>query len=219
VLTETELRQMFGGGGEDDFLSQARELVQSGLIYTDEDLRNDLGADYETVENIRQRIASGFIFTEKELQGWLSGAGAGQVQNFNSLRSGLGTARQWLMVVWVIPLLLLVAVGALGGRGWRSKLIWAASVLAIAALIAYIVFGPLFNAMVQLQLDAALLPMGGQAEGLGAMVAAKGVVIVQNAVASFIGGIKSQALGILAVSILLIGLMAAWPALSRIRRG
>jgi hypothetical protein len=51
------------------------------------------------------------------------------------------------------------------------------------------------------------------------MVAAKGIVIAQNAVASFIGGIKSQALGILAVSILLIGLMAAWPALSRIRRG
>jgi hypothetical protein len=60
--------------------------------------------------------------------------------------------------------------------------------------------------------------MGGQAEGLGAMVAAKGVVIVQNAVASFIGGIKSQALGILAVSILLIGFTAVWPTLSRIRR-
>ena len=219
VLSETELRQMFGGGGEDDFLSQARELVQSGLIYTDEDLRNDLGADYETVENIRQRIASGFIFTEKELQDWLSGGGAGQVQTFASLRSGLGTARQWLMVVWVIPVLLLAAVGALGGRGWRSRLIWAASVLAIMALIAYIVFGPLFSAMVQPQLDAALLPMGGQAEGLGAMVAAKGVIIVQNSIASFIGGIKSQALGIMAVSILLIGLAAAWPTLSRIRRG
>ena len=219
VLSETELRQAFGGGGEEDFLSQARELVQSGLTYTDEDLRADLGADYETVENIRQQIASGFIFTEKELQDWLSGGGAGQVQTFDSLRSGLGTARQWLMVVWVIPLLLLAAVGALGGRGWCSKLIWAASVLAIMALIAYIVFGPLFNAMVQPQLDTALLPMGGQAEGLGAMVAAKGIVIAQNVIASFIGGIKSQALGILAVSILLIGLAAAWPALSRIRRG
>jgi hypothetical protein len=219
VLSETELRQMFGGGGEEDFLSQARELVQSGLIYTDEDLRNDLGADYETVENIRQRIASGFVFTEKELQDWLSGGGVGQAQTLASLRSGIGTAHQWLRVVWVIPVLLLAAVGALGGRGWRSKLIWAASVLAVAALIAYIVFGPLFSAVVQPQLDAALLPMGGQAEGLGAMVAAKGIVIAQNAVASFIGGIKSQALGILAVSILLIGLMAAWPALSRIRRG
>ena len=218
VLSEADLRQMFGGGGEEDFLTQARELVQSGLTYTDENLRADLGEDYETVENIRQQIANGFIFTEKELQDWLSGGGAGQVQTFASLRSGLGTARQWLMVVWVIPVLLLAAVGALGGRGWRSKLIWAASVLAITALIAYIVFGPLFSAMVQPQLDAALLPVGGQAEGLGAMVAAKGIVIAQNAVASFIGGIKSQALGILAGSILLIGLMAAWPALSRIRR-
>ena len=219
VLSDAELRQAFGGGGDEDFLSQAREWVQEGLTYTDEDLRATLGGDYEAVEDIRQRIADGFVFTEKELQNWLRSMGDESVQSFASLRSGLGMARQWLQVVWIIPVLLLAAVGALGGRGWRSKLVWAASVLAIMAVIAYIVFGPLFSAMVQPRLDEALLPAVGQAEGLQAMIAAKGVTIVQNAVASFIGGLKSQAICILAVSVLLIGLAVAWPILARMRRG
>ncbi len=219
VLSDAELRQAFGGGGDEDFLSQAREWVQEGLTYTDEDLRATLGGDYEAVEDIRQRIADGFVFTEKELQNWLRSMGDESVQSFASLRSGLGMARQWLQVVWIIPVLLLAAVGALGGRGWRSKLVWAASVLAIMAVIAYIVFGPLFSAMVQPRLDEALLPAVGQAEGMQAMIVAKGVTIAQNAVASFMGGLKSQALGILAVSVLLIGLAVAWPILARMRRG
>ena len=219
VLSDAELRQAFGGGGDEDFLSQAREWVQEGLTYTDEDLRATLGGDYEAVEDIRQRIADGFVFTEKELQNWLRSMGDESVQSFASLRSGLGMARQWLQVVWIIPVLLLAAVGALGGRGWRSKLVWAASVLAIMAVIAYIVFGPLFSAMVQPRLDEALLPAVGQAEGMQAMIVAKGVTIAQNAVASFMGGLKSQAVGILAVSVLLIGLAVAWPILARMRRG
>jgi hypothetical protein len=216
VLSEAELRQAFGGEDDEDFFRQARELVQEGLTYTSEDLRTDLGADYETIEDIRQKIADGFIFTETELRDWMGGQGDEPSQTFDSIRSALGTARQLRMVIWIIPVLLLAAVGALGGIGWRQKLVWAAAVLAVMALIAYIVFGPLFSAMVQPRLDEALMPAVGQAEGLQAMAAAKGINIVQNAIASFIGGIKSQALGLLIASLLLLAVGVFWPIWPRI---
>ncbi|MFQ5996476.1 MAG: hypothetical protein ACE5KP_02505 [Dehalococcoidales bacterium] len=218
VLSDAELRQVFGGGDDGDFLSQAQELVQEGLTYTDEDLRADLGTDYETMEDFRRQIADGFLFTEKELRDRLRSQGDEQLQTFDSVRSALGTVRQWSLVVWLIPVLMLLAVGALGGRGWRSKLIWAAAVLAIMAIIAYIIFGPLFSAMVQPRIDDALLPVVSQAEDFQALVVGKGITIVQNAIASFVGGIKSQALGILGASLVLIGVGIAWPFLAKIRQ-
>ncbi|MBA7630653.1 hypothetical protein ES703_38177 [subsurface metagenome] len=216
VLSDAELRQAFGGEGDEDFLNQARELVQEGLTYTDEDLRADLGVDYETIEDIRQRIADGFIFTEKELRDGMRGLGDEQLQTFESVRSGLGTARQWRLAAWLIPALMLLAVGALGGRRWRDKLLWAAAVLAMMAIIAYVIFGPLFSAMVQPRIDEALIPAVGQAEGLQALMTGKGITIAQNAIASFVGGLKAQALGLLVVSLLFVGVGVFWPIWPRI---
>lgn len=211
VLSDADLRQALGGEGDEDVLTQARELVQEGLTYTNEDLRADLEMDYKTMEDIREWIADGFIFTERELRDWLrSGDGNDGLQTFDSVRSWLGTARQWEMVVWVIPALLLLAVGALGGRRWSSRLLWAAVVLAIMALIAYVAFGPLFSAMVQPNIDDALMQAVGQAEGFQALVADKGVTIAQNAIDSFVGGIKGQALGLLIVSLVLIVSGGVW---------
>jgi len=220
VLSDADLRQALGIEGDEDFLSEARQLVQEGLAFTDEDLRAKLGADYETMEDIRQQIADGLIFTEGELRDWLREPGSGnadeQLQTFDSVRSWLGTARQWRLAAWLIPVLMLLAVGALGGRGWRSKLIWAAAVLALMAIIAYIVFGPLFSAMVQPRLDDALMQAVGQAEGFQALVAGKGITIAQSAIDSFIGGIKGQALGVLVASVVLIGLGSFWHIWARI---
>ena len=215
TFTDADLRQALGGEGDEDVLDQAREWVQEGLAYTNEDLQADLGADYKTMEDIRQQIADGFIFTEGELRDWMTGVGDGnaneQLQTFDNVRSWLGTARDWKMAVWVIPILLLLAIGFLGGRRWNSKLLWAAAVLAIMAIIAYIVFGPLFSAMVQPRIGEALMPAVGQAEGLPALLADKGVTMVQNAAVSFIGGIKNQALILLGVSLVLIVLGCVWP--------
>ncbi|MFC1915590.1 hypothetical protein ACFLW4_02730 [Chloroflexota bacterium] len=219
VLSDADLRQTLGVEGDEDVLSQAREWVQNGLTYTDEDLRADLGMDYVTIEGIRQCIADGFIFTEKELRdGLRDGSGNEGLQTFDNVRSWLGTARQWKMAAWIIPVLLLLAVGALGGRRWSSRLLWIAAVLAIMAIIAYVVFGPLFSAMVQPEIDEALMQAFGQTEGFQALMADKGVTIAQNAIHSFVGGIKGQALGLLIMSLVLIALGTAWHVWGKRRR-
>jgi len=141
------------------------------------------------------------------------------LQTFDDLRSWLGTGRRWGVVAWLIPLAILVAIGALGGRKWRSRLLWAAAVLAIMALLAYILYGPLFSAMVQPEIDSALMQVVGQAEGFQALVVDKGITIAQNAVDSFIGGLKLQALVLLIASVVLIVLVSVWHIWVRKRSG
>jgi len=221
VFSDAELRQLLAGEGDEDMLTQARELVQNGLTYTDEDLRADLEDDYETIEDIRQRIAVGFIFTDEELREWAVSVGnenaEQQWQNVDEIRSWIGTGRRWIMVAWLIPLLLLVSIGALCGRNWRRRLIWAASVLALASAMVYIAFGPLFSALARPKINEALMLGIDQADGVQALIANKGIEIAQNVIDGFIGGINTQALILLLVSLVAIVVASLWYTLVRKR--
>ncbi|HET6477477.1 MAG TPA: hypothetical protein VFF92_00180, partial [Dehalococcoidales bacterium] len=122
ILTEADMSQLFGGEGEENVLIQVRELVQEGLIFTEEDLSEAMGADTVALEDIRQSIADGLTFTEQDFKSLMGDTGdtsAGeQMEAFEQVRSGLGMAKKWLNFVWLIPFLMLLAVGALGGRQW-----------------------------------------------------------------------------------------------------
>ena len=77
------------------------------------------------------------------------GTGAGeQMATFEGVRSALGTAKKWINFIWLAPFLLLIAFGALGARRWSGKLIWAAALLAAMAIMAYIIFGPVFSVLI-----------------------------------------------------------------------
>ncbi len=213
TLGDAELRQLLGGAGGEDMLRQGRDLAQKGLTYTDSDLSASMGADYKTIEDIRKRIAGGFVFTEKELQSLMTGSGGGnaggEFQEFDNMRRILGMVRRLLILVWLIPALILLAIGALGGRTWGSKLAWAASVLGITALIAYVIFGPVFSVVVAPQISQALAQAVSQTQGI-ATIAGKGATLAQSAIDSFIGGLKLETLGLLALSLVLIVLGSIW---------
>ncbi|MQY81030.1 MAG: hypothetical protein GH158_02150 [Dehalococcoidia bacterium] len=208
ILTEADMNQLFGGEGKDNILNQVRELVQEGLVFDEEDLNKIIGTDV-ALEDIRQSIADGLTFTEqdfKSLMGDAGDTGAGeQMEAFEQVRSGLGMAKKWLNFVWIIPFLLLLAVGVLGGRQWSSKLIWAAALLAAMALIAYIIFGPVFSATAQPVIDQTLAMEFNQTEGITLLMAQKGTILAQNAVDSFISGLRNQAIAIIIASVVLIG--------------
>ena len=208
ILTEADMSQLFGGEEEDNILNQVRELVQEGLVFDEEDLSKVIGTDV-ALEDIRQSIADGLTFTEqdfKSLMGDTGDTGAGeQMEAFEQVRSGLGMAKKWLNFVWIIPFLLLLAVGVLGGRQWSSKLIWAAALLAAMALIAYIIFGPVFSATAQPVIDQTLAMEFNQTEGITSLMAQKGTILAQNAVDSFISGLRNQAIAIIIASVVLIG--------------
>lgn len=205
-LTEA---QLVGSTSGDNPLALTRKWLQQGVSYSDQDLHS-MGANQGQLNGIRQWLSSGFTFTEKDLSNWAKGGGSA---DFDSVRLTIGAVRRWLMFVWVIPALLLVAIGLLGGRRWSSKLIWASAVLAAAALTVLIIFGPMFSAVVQPGINAALTPPTGQSNALQTMLAAKGAGLVQNAIGTnaigtFVGGLRTQAIILLAVVLGLIVLGA-----------
>jgi len=209
LLSEAEMSQLFGGEGEDSVLVQVRELVRGGLAFTEEDLSKVMDTDTVALEKVRQSIADGLTFTEQDLRhlmGNTGGAGAGEpMAAFEQVRSGLGTAKKVINFVWIIPFLLLLAVGALGGRQWSSKLIWAAALLAAMSIIAFIIFGPVFSATAQPVIDRTLATGFSQTEGLTSLMAEKGVTLMQNAIDGFISGLRNQAIAIIIASAVLIG--------------
>lgn len=205
VLTDAQLSQALGSTGGANPLVTAREWLQKGLTYSDQDLRTSLGANQGGLDDVRQLLSGGFTFTEKELRGWM-----GTGDDFDNMRSTLGTVRRLLWLAWLLPALILVAIGGLSGRRWSSKLIWAATVLTIAALIAVIIFGPVFSATVQPQVSNKLMQLASQPDVLQALVAGKAVTIAQNAIDSFIGGVRTQTIIWLVVGLVLIGGGCLW---------
>jgi len=222
TLTEAELGQLFGGEGGEDILLQGRELVQEGLTFTEEDFKEAVGTDATALEDIRQLIADGLTFTEQDLKQLMSDGeddGSGeQMAVFEELRSNLGTAKMWLNFIWLVPLLLLLAVGVLGGRRWSSRLIWTAALLAVMAIIAYIIFGPVFSATAQPVIDRTVTAGFGQTEGITSLMAQKGVIVAQNAIDSFISGLRNQAIAIIIASVVLIGAGVVLHNWDKIRR-
>ena len=221
ILTEADISQLFGGEGEDNILSQIRELVQEGLIFTEKDLSKVIGTDTVALEDFRQLIADGLTFTDQDLKTLISDTGeadtGGQMATFEQVRSGLGTAKKWLYFIWIVPFLLLMAVGALGGRKWSSKLIWAATLLAIMAIIAFITFGPVFSATAQPAIDR-MLGMEFNQTDITSLIAEKGITLAHNAIEVFISGLRNQSLIIIIVSVVLVGVGVVWHNWVRIRR-
>jgi hypothetical protein len=214
-ITDADIHETFAETGEEDVLTKARDLVQDGITYTAVDLREDMAGDIDTIDDARQYIATDYTFTDADLQKYIVESddpnAAEQWQSFQDVRSVIGTARRWLWPAWLVPAILLVGVGFLGGRNWRSRVVWAASVLAIASLIAYVAFGPVFSAVAQPRIDDAFVEAVGQAEGVQALAADKGVAIAQNAIDNFIGGINIQAIVLLVVSLVVITVVVLQP--------
>jgi hypothetical protein len=194
-------------------LTQARDLVRDGFTFTDADLRENFGDDFGNIEDAREWMASDFVFTDTDLQELITDDAANDAdewQSYQDIRSIIDTARSWLWPAWLIPVLLLIGIGFLGGRNWRSRVIWGASVLAIASLIVVIAIGPVFSALAQPRIDDALAEVVSGTEGVQALAAAKGVTVAQDAIDSFIGGINIWAIVLLALSLAAIAAVIFW---------
>ena len=153
-----------------DRLDFLRTLLKSGWNYTEVDLRNDvrkLNSDWretgdddpaELVDDIRGFLSDGYTFTDQDFRELIdresasssgdSILGGGTVsEQFDQGRNLFGLARtlRWLLV---LPLLMvLAAIGFLGGRSWGGRSIWAGGALLLAAATILIITGIMYNGL------------------------------------------------------------------------
>jgi hypothetical protein len=219
VITDTDIREALAGDGNEDILTQARDLVQDGFTYTEVDLREDMADNIDTIDDAREYIATDFTFTDADLEEYIVDSddpdAVEQWQSLQDVRSVVGNVRNWVWAAWLVPALLLVGIGFLGGRGWKSRVVWGASVLAIASLIAYIAAGPVFSAVAKPKIDDAIVSaVGEQSTVVGTIAADKGIAVAEDTVNSFVGGINIEAI-ILFVLCLVVIAVVVWHPWSR----
>jgi hypothetical protein len=108
------------------------DRIPDSWIYTDDQLRQSVGeSNVELLDRARDLIVNGNTITEEDFREFISDDPDADLQGFDETRQWIHSVRTWLWALWLVPVLLLIAIGLLGGRNWRSKLAWALAVLFI----------------------------------------------------------------------------------------
>ncbi len=206
TYTDTDLRKDLGQQNE-DLLDRVLTWGQQGLTYTDADLRKHvlkLGGQ-NAVDGLDQALEwtrQGFTFTNADLQERLGDS----AQQVDQVRQIIGQFRTFSFLLYLIPALLLAAVGFLGGRSWPGRLAWAGAPLLLASGLAFVAFGPVYQAVAKPALDSAFADATRNAtSALERLLAEKGVSIAQTAINDFVGGLARTALLLLVVGLVAVG--------------
>ncbi len=156
----TLLSQLGSARGEDSVerLDDLQELLSDGFTYTNADLKADLVSNdilsLETFEDIRSFLADGWSYTEEDLEERVVEAGGmGTLDTFHNLRKYFAWANTFRWLVYLPMAFLLLLIGMLGGRTWRSRFAWAGTFLTVGATIAFIVSGPVYDSFGSPRID------------------------------------------------------------------
>lgn len=215
TFTDADLRRYLSPKDEKT-LDDALRIVREGWTYTQADLRSDLASisDVDAVDvldQVRDNVHNGWTFTDIDLRKLVREGDPQALQQLDLARHILSLLRRLLPLTYLIGALLLLLIGMLGGRRLVSKVRWAAAVLGISALTAFIITGPVYNWVLRPLLDLLLDKATERAEGFQILAAEKGIDIAKTVAGDFISGINRQALLFLMVALAVIALSILWP--------
>ncbi len=192
VYTYADLRQSLGADNA-DFLDKARNWVASGWTFSDSDLVNKLSSDeQQTLNDARDRIKNGYTFTQADLRDKIAQNDA-DLNNLDTVRHRINTARTWLWALWLIPFAFLVIIALLCGRNWISRLAWGLAVLFVTCLVIYIAVTVTYSHVAEPRLATGVVDTS-QYEGVRAVMAEKGNEVIHNVASAFASGIKNTTL-------------------------
>ena len=154
-----EAIERFHGDVDEDLIDRTRETVRDGWTYTHEDLRRDLasardgprlgGIDpADMLDGLRDFLDGGLTYTEADLRLGNADTDNGQaLDDWDAVRRALKLVESywWLGSIPVAPLI--VAIGLLGGRGWRGRIAWSAGALLTSSVLVLITSGLLYGSI------------------------------------------------------------------------
>jgi hypothetical protein len=187
------------------------DLIPNSFQFNDAQLRESMGADMEeTLDSAREFIVDDHgQITEQNI------GKASDRAEFDDVRHNIHTVRAWLWALWLIPILLLVAIGFLCGRNWKSRLLWPLGVLFVTSLILVMVVAVARTFVPETIVDR---PEGSDATQVGIVVADKGNEIVHNAINTVVSGLEVKLILFIVLSGLAIAGVIAWAIVDRNRR-
>lgn len=185
--------------------------VPDSWHFNDSEMRQALGEDMaSTVDSARDFIVvdHGQI-TEKNFND------SNDTKEFDNVRHTIHTVKMWLWAPWLIAILLLVAIGFLCGRNWKSRLLWALSVLFVTSLILVIALAVARTYVPERIVDR---PQGQDATQVGIVMADKVDQIAHNVINTFIWGLEFKLILFIVLSGSAIAGVIVWAIMDRRRR-
>jgi len=156
LYTDTDFRSALDPDVMDG-LDDLRETLRDGYTYTSEDLIDAWSetTNLEDVERILGIIRGSVTYDQADFEEdyqeavddaqeqdvWL----AERMPDLETARGSLGRLINLRWLAFIVPLVLLLIVAFLGGRGWYGRLKWAAWPLFASSVIAAVLFGPVFQ--------------------------------------------------------------------------
>ncbi len=217
-VTADTIKQTFGIDIAAQVSQFVGKVIPDDYTFTDVDLRKVLSdKDETTLDNALDVTRNGFKYTEADLRKSLSDSRDGKktLNTIDNVRKWVGLERKLTPLYYLVPALLLAAIGFLGGRRWRSRLAWAAVPLFIASGMAYVTFGPVYHAVVEPMVNKGFADAAKNATGVALLVTQKGTSVAQSAINNVISGLATQALVLLIISVVALAVAILWPKLFR----
>ena len=225
-FTDALLRQVLTEAGAEDnvaLLDDVRELVRDGWTYSDRDLTEDIRSGFggpgpgddavEVLDDVRAFLSDQWTYTERDLREDIVKAGGDEaLDDFDQARDVLGWARGLRLLVYLPVLIVLAAIGFLGGRGWSGRFQWASAFLVIAAASVLIVFWPVYNALAEPGIDEAIekIDPSGSFGQTSLLATNKAFDVVEAEAGDFASGVATKSVILLIVGIVGLGLSFRW---------
>ena len=216
VYTYADLRQSLGADNA-DFIDKARNWVATGWTFSDSDVVNKLSSDeQQTLNDARNNIKNGYTFTQADLRDKIAQNNS-DLNNFDTARHRINTARTWLWAIWLIPFAFLVLIALLCGRNWTSRAFWGLGVLFFTSLAIYIAVTVTYSHVAEPRLTQEIFHPS-EYQGVSAVMAEKGNEVIRNVAGAFASGIEWTAIySMIGSGIVLLGLLIWRVVLPRTR--
>ena len=194
-------------------------LIPNSYYFDQGQLTEAMGEDLaDTLESAREFIVDdqGQI-TDQDLRESDDGSNDAEEEGFDRARETIHTIKMWTWVLWFVSILLLVAIGFLCGRNWKSRLLWPLCVLFVTSLV-FLIFVAVAAAVAPIDERMVDPPEGEEATQAGIMIADKAEEVVHNAIDTLIWGLELKLILFMVFSGLAIAGVIAWAIVDRRRR-
>ena len=188
-------------------------LAGEGFAYSDRDLNTALGGGDPAAREERDRrldtLRRDFVYTHGDFAEDITGdGGSARLDGARRWTNRLRGALPWAGVAPAAALLL--AIGALGGRRWPTRALWAAGALLAVSAGWYALFGPLYGQYAEPALhDRLVEATAGWSQRLDA-VRPHVIEKTETVAGDFVGGMASRARLWLAASAAAFAAAALW---------
>jgi len=216
-----------GEGGEEEKsplerLDQIREWMSTGYVFTSEDLKERLGESGTRLDSFREVLSDQWSYTHEDFRQDVAERGGQEaLDNLDLVRANLKLARQLAWLAWLVLALVLVVIGFLGGRNWRSRIAWAAAPLVFFGLIITVAFGPVYSGITGNYVDRAKEQVLNDLDPNESFYQTQTLIInkmfdvVVDVPGQFVAGIRNVGIIMLVIGVVAIGATILYPRFSK----